>query len=109
VRPRGRRPFLLRRGVTGARRPLKPTGAWAEPAAAAISLWGLGLHSVVAFLAGRISGGRDTRRLHHFPGLVYRESSRLTRLRSGEPWECESPGRDHCCSEQVTTGFLPSW
>ena len=38
-----------------------------------------------------------------FPGLVYRESSRLTRLRSGEPWECKSPGRDQFRSVRKTT------
>jgi hypothetical protein len=100
--------FLLRRGVTEARRPLKPTGAGAEPAAAAIFLWGLGLHSVVAFLAGRnFRRARYPQAPPFSPGLVYRKSSRLTRLRSGEPWECKSPGRDQFCSE--TSLHMQAW
>lgn len=108
VRPRGRRPFFTaawcnrstaafeadwRRGGT-CRRSHFSFGAW--DCRAWSPSWQEGIQ------AGAIPAGSTT-----LPGLVYRESSRLTRLRSGEPWECKSPGRDQFCSKQITTTVRP--
>lgn len=59
---------FLRCRLTSRTAGFEPVNGGANPPAAAIR--GLGLRSVVVFLAGRNSGGCDTRRLHHFPRVV---------------------------------------